>query len=414
MGGYGRVIVDSVTALEILDSRGRPTVKAWCRLGEGAVGYASVPSGASTGSAEARELRDGDPSRHAGLGCLAAVAAIEGEIASAIGGRPFRTQAELDEALCELDGTPTKERLGANAILAVSLAFARAAAHAQDVPFYSYVSKLTGAGPAMPQPLVNLFSGGAHAGRQVGIQDVQLLVRESRCLSDTLGVIADVYHAAVDLTREKYEMRLLRADEGGLAPPFETSEAMLAAAVESIERAHRRPGDDIWLAVDVAASQLATDDGYVLDGERLDLVERSASWVTAFPITSLEDPLGDEDWAGWTTLASRLENVTLVGDDLLCSRVDRIRRAQQLACVDALLLKPNQVGTLSEALDALATARSGGWTVVVSARSGETEDDWLADLAVGCAAEHIKIGSITQSERLAKYNRLLEIERELA
>jgi len=266
----------------------------------------------------------------------------------------------------------------------------------------------------MPQPLVNLFSGGAHAGRQVGIQDVQLLVRESRCLSDTLVAVADVYHAAVDLTREKYEMRLLRADEGGLAPPFETSEAMLAAAVESIERAHRRPGDDIWLAVDVAASQLATDDGYVLDGERLDLVERSASWVTAFPITSLEDPLGDEDWAGWTTLASRLENVTLVGDDLLCSRVDRIRRAQQLACVDALLLKPNQVGTLSEALDALATARSGGWTVVVSARSGETEDDWLADLSVGCAAEHIKIGSITQSERLAKYNRLLEIERDLA
>jgi enolase len=407
------VIIDSVKALEILDSRGRPTIKAWCRLAEREVGCASVPSGASTGSAEARELRDGDPGRHGGLGCLAAVAAIEGEIARAIEGRSFRTQAELDEALRELDGTPAKERLGANAILAVSLAFARATALVQDVPFYSYVSELTGAEPAMPRPLVNLFSGGAHAGGQVGIQDVQLLVRDSGGLTNTLAAVADVYRAAVDLTCEHYEMRLLRADEGGLAPPFETSEAMLAAAVESIARAQRRPGDDISLAVDVAASQLATDDGYVLDGERLDLVERSANWVTAFPITSLEDPLGDEDWVGWTTLASRLEEVTLIGDDLLCTRVDRIERAQQLACADALLLKPNQVGTLSESLDALAAARSGGWTVIVSARSGETEDDWLADLAVGCAAEHIKIGSITQSERLAKYNRLLEIEREL-
>ena len=413
MGSRGRVIIDTLSALEILDSRGRPTIKVSCRLAGGAAGSASVPSGTSTGSAEARELRDGDPSRHAGLGCRAAVKAVEGEIARELGGHSFPSQAGLDAALCALDGTPAKERLGANAILAVSLAFGRAAARARAVPFYAYVSELTGAEPAMPRPLVNLFSGGAHAGRQVGIQDVQLLVRGPDTLSDTLDTIADVYRAAVEVTRERFDMRLLRADEGGLAPPFETSEEMLATAVESVERAGRRPGDDIALAVDVAASQLATDDGYLLDGERVDLVERSMTWVAEFPIVSLEDPLGEDDWAGWTALASRLEGVMLMGDDLLCTRVDRIQRAQQLACANALLLKPNQVGTLSESLDALAAARSCGWAIIVSARSGETEDDWLADLAVGCAAEHIKIGSITQSERLAKYNRLLEIECEL-
>jgi enolase len=407
------VIVESLAALEILDSRGRPTIKASLRLAGGAAGSASVPSGASTGSAEARELRDGDPSRHAGLGCRAAVEAVEGEIARELGGRSFPSQAGLDAALCALDGTPSKERLGANAILAVSLAFGRAVARSREIPFYTYVSELTGAVPAVPQPLVNLFSGGAHAGGQVGVQDVQLLVRGPETLSETLDTIAAVYRAAVELTRERFDMRLLRADEGGLAPPFENSEQMFAAAVESVERAGRRPGNDVALAVDVAASQLATDDGYLLDGERVDLVERSASWITEFPIVSLEDPLGEDDWAGWTALAARLEGVMLIGDDLLCTRVDRIRRAQQLACADALLLKPNQVGTLSESLEAFAAARSCGWAIIVSARSGETEDNWLADIAVGCAAEHIKIGSITQSERLAKYNRLLEIEREL-
>ena len=407
------MIIDSLSALEILDSRGRPTIKVSCRLAGGAAGSASVPSGASTGSAEARELRDGDPSRHAGLGCRAAVKAVEGEIARELGGHSFPNQAGLDAALCALDGTPPKERLGANAILGVSLAFGRAAARARGVPFYAYVSELTGAEPAIPRPLVNLFSGGAHAGLQVGIQDVQLLVRGPDTLSDTLDTITDVYRAAVEVTRERFDMRLLRADEGGLAPPFETSEEMLATAVESVERAGRRPGDDVALAVDVAASQLATDDSYLLDGERVDLVERSTTWVAEFPIVSLEDPLGEDDWAGWTALASRLEGVMLIGDDLLCTRVDRIRKAQQLACANALLLKPNQVGTLSESLDALAAARSCGWAIIVSARSGETEDDWLADLAVGCAAEHIKIGSITQSDRLAKYNRLLEIECEL-
>jgi enolase len=407
------VIVESLAALEILDSRGRPTIKASLRLAGGAAGSASVPSGASTGSAEARELRDGDLRRHAGLGCRAAVEAVEGEIARELGGRSFPSQAGLDAALCALDGTPSKERLGANAILAVSLAFGRAVARSREIPFYTYVSELTGAVPAVPQPLVNLFSGGAHAGGQVGVQDVQLLVRGPETLSEILDTIATVYRAAVELTRERFDMRLLRADEGGLAPPFETSEQMFAAAVESVERAGLRPGNDVALAVDVAASQLATDGGYLLDGERVDLVERSARWITEFPIVSLEDPLGEDDWAGWTALAARLEGVMLIGDDLLCTRVDRIRRAQQLACADALLLKPNQVGTLSESLEALAAARSCGWAIIVSARSGETEDNWLADIAVGCAAEHIKIGSITQSERLAKYNRLLEIEREL-
>ena len=406
------MIVESLAALEILDSRGRPTIKASLRLAGGAAGSASVPSGASTGSAEARELRDGDLRRHAGLGCRAAVEAVEGEIARELGGRSFPSQAGLDAALCALDGTPQRN---ASAPMRSSPCRWRSGARSLGRARFrsTYVSELTGAVPAVPQPLVNLFSGGAHAGGQVGVQDVQLLVRGPETLSEILDTIAAVYRAAVELTRERFDMRLLRADEGGLAPPFETSEQMFAAAVESVERAGLRPGNDVALAVDVAASQLATDGGYLLDGERVDLVERSARWITEFPIVSLEDPLGEDDWAGWTALAARLEGVMLIGDDLLCTRVDRIRRAQQLACADALLLKPNQVGTLSESLEALAAARSCGWAIIVSARSGETEDNWLADIAVGCAAEHIKIGSITQSERLAKYNRLLEIEREL-
>ena len=407
------MIVEHLSALEVLDSRGRPTVKATCRLAGGASSSASVPAGASTGAAEARELRDGDPRRHDGLGCLAAVAAIEGEIATALAGRRLDGQADLDAVLCTLDGTLSKERLGANSILAVSLAFARAVARARGIPFYRYVSELSGATPAIPQPLVNLFSGGAHAGGQVDVQDVQIVVRSRSSLSESLETSTAVYRAAARLSLERYGMRLLRADEGGLAPPFPDSRAMLAAAVEAIELAGRRPLEDVALAVDVAASRLRTPEGYALDGATVDLVALSRTWLREFPVVSLEDPLAEEDWDGWAELARDVTDVLLVGDDLLCTQVDRIRHAQELGCANTLLLKPNQVGTLTESLAALDAARAGDWTVVVSARSGETEDDWLADLAVGCGAEHIKIGSITQSERLAKYNRLLEIEREL-
>jgi enolase len=405
-----------LTALEILDSRGRPTVRAFCVLSSGARGDASVPAGASTGAAEARELRDGDPARYGGLGCRRAVAGIEGEIAAALVRRTFPRQADLDRSLCELDGTETKERLGANALLAVSVAYARAAAAEDGVPLYEYAATLVDSVPALPRPFVNLFSGGVHGGSQVSVQDVQLLVHSAASVDEALSAVHDIYREAVELTAERYGMRLLRADEGGLAPPFADSEDMLAAAVECIARAGFRPGPDVALAVDVAATHFAAD-GYLLDGEELDraaMVERAAAWLRDFPIVCLEDPLAEEDWDGWAALLAATNEALLLGDDLLCTQVLRIERAVALAAANGLLLKPNQVGTLTEAAESLRAARAADWTIVVSARSGETEDDWLADLAAGWAAEHIKIGSITQSERLAKYNRLLAIERELA
>ena len=406
--------IESLSALEILDSRGRPTIQAFCSLSSGAGAAASVPSGVSKGAAEAQELRDGDATRYSGLGCRRAVASVEGEIASAVVGRPWPSPRELDTALNELDGTATKSRLGANAILAVSLAFARAAAIEVGTPLYHYLAQLAGTEPAIPRPLINLFSGGAHAGGQVGVQDVQLLIKAATSIDETLAAFADIYREAAELVRQRFGMRLLRADEGGLAPPFQNSEQMLSIASECIERAERRPHEDVVLAVDVAASQLVSADGYELDGHRVDLLDVTSRWLREYPIASIEDPLADEDWDGWSALMDRASNALVIGDDLLCTQVARIRRAQELKCANALLLKPNQVGTLSEALDALLAAREEGWAVVVSARSGDTEDDWLADLAVGWAAEHVKIGSITQSERLAKYNRLLAIERDFA
>ena len=238
------------------------------------------------------------------------------------------------------------------------------------MPFYRYVSELSGATPAIPQPFINLFSGGAHAGGQVGIQDVQIIVRARRPLSNSLETATAVYRAAAQLSLERFGMRLLRADEGGLAPPFPDSRSMLAAAVDAIEFAGRRPIEDVALAVDVAASQLWAAGGYTLDGAQVDLVEASCTWLREFPVVSLEDPLAEEDWAGWTKLSREVGNVLLVGDDLVCTQVDRIQHAQELGCANALLLKPNQVGTLTESLAALETARARDWTVVVSARSG--------------------------------------------
>jgi enolase len=361
-------------------------------------------------------LRDGDPERYEGYGCRRAVAGIEGEIAAALVGKEFRDQESLDRALRELDGTDTKERLGANALLAVSLAFARAAAAEDGMPLYGYAASLAGVSvPTLPRPLINLFSGGLHGGGQVAVQDVQLLVHSAGSLGEALAAAYRVYREAASMAAERFGMRLLRADEGGLAPPFETSEEMLAATIECIARAGFRPGQDVVLAVDVAATQFAAG-GYLLEGDELDsaaMIERLRSWLATYPIACLEDPLAEEDWSSWTALASSTEGTLLVGDDLLCTQVSRIERAQECGAANALLLKPNQVGTLTEAVGALSAARAADWTVVASARSGETEDNWIADLAVGWATEHIKIGSITQSERLAKYNRLLAIEREL-
>lgn len=459
--------ITGLRALEILDSRGRPTVRATCTLASGAQASASVPSGASTGRAEAHELRDGDPRRYGGLGCRAAVANIDGPIQDALRRRAWASQAELDQALVELDGTPDKSRLGSNALLATSLSFVRAVAQERGQPLFRAFAALLGeTAPRLPRPTINLFSGGEHAGRQVSIQDVLLVPVSANTMDEALAMTHAVYRAAAALVFERYGQRELTADEGGLAPPAPNDQALLEHALDAIRAAGFEPGTDVALAVDVAASHFyrrqpqaagagtqstqgpesavqrrsgshgdehhvtgdtasrrsgkrrsspsAKAGTYELGDERLsaeEMIARLGAWAERYPLVSIEDGLAEDDWEHWPALRRRLPGAVLtLGDDLLCTNVERIQRAVGIGAANALLLKVNQVGTVSEALDALRVARTAGWTVVASARSGETEDDWLADLAVGWRAEFIKVGSITQSERLAKYNRLVEIE----
>ncbi len=410
--------IQQLEAREILDSRGRPTLEATCEFTSGFRAAASVPSGASTGTAEALELRDGDPLRYRGLGCRRAVANVSSEIQNALAGRAFETQAELDEALIALDATPNKARLGANAILGVSLAFARAHAQKRGVPLYQHFADLLGqAGVQLPRLTVNLFSGGKHAGGQVPIQDVLLVPVNAKTIDESLMQVFAVYQSAAELIARKYNMRALTGDEGGLAPPFPNVEAMLADAVEAIRAAGLEPGREIALAVDVASSQFYRDGKYYLGDAPLDsagMIEVLCDWLARYPIVSIEDGLAEEDWANWAHLSERVAGRALVlGDDLLCTNPARIEHAISVNAANALLLKVNQIGTLTEAAKAYRMARQANWTVTISARSGETEDNWLADLAVGWSGDYIKIGSITHSERLAKYNRLLAIEREL-
>ncbi len=405
--------IKRLVGLEILDSRGRPTVKATCTLEGGIVAQASVPSGASTGNAEALELRDGDMSRYGGLGCRQAVAHINDDLNGALAARTFATQQALDETLKQLDGTSNKSKLGANAILAVSLAFARSHALALGVPLYRHFANMLNTIPQLPRLTINLFSGGKHAGAQIPIQDTLLVPLAAQSVAESLVMVSAIYRAAAELCAQKYGMRLLTADEGGLAPPFPDVETMFEDALTAIERAGFRPGVDVALAIDVAASHFYEQGVYQVEqqlnsSQMIDLV---AGWVNCYPIISVEDGLAEDDWDYWPQLGQSLgQKAITLGDDLLCTNPERIQKAIDSQAANALLLKVNQIGTLSEAAKSYRLARSDGWQVVVSARSGETEDDWLADLAVGWAGDYIKIGSITQSERLAKYNRLLEIE----
>jgi enolase len=405
-------VLEQVSALEILDSRGKPTLLATCVLTNGARAQASVPSGASTGKHEAVELRDGDKSRFRGSGCLKAVANVNGAINAALAGRAFETQRALDDLLIALDGTPNKARLGANALLAVSIAFTRAHALSDGVPLYHHFAALAQTEPRLPQPIINLFSGGKHAGGQIPVQDVLVVPRGAQTTSEVLARTYAVYMTAADKIAERYGMRLLRADEGGLAPPFDGVMAAFDGAMEAIQAS----GYSVELAVDVASSHFYEGGSYHLDGQALSgaqMVDQLLAWLAKYPILSIEDGLAEDDWEHWAAFKARLPaGILALGDDLLCTNPARIRLAIAQNAANALLLKVNQIGTLSEALDANQLARAAGWQVVVSARSGETEDNWLADLAVGWAADFIKIGSITQSERLAKYNRLLEIEAE--
>ncbi len=409
--------IERLTAAEILDSRGRPTVSATCLLAGGDAGSASVPSGASTGAAEALELRDRDAKRYGGLGCRKAVSGIVGEIDAALAGRAFDDQSALDYALIELDGTASKSRLGANAVLAVSVAFARACAFERGLPLYTYFAGLLRLTPeALPRLTINLFSGGRHAGRQVAIQDVLIVPARPSTIDESLAMAYDVYQAAATLILKRYSMRLLTADEGGLAPPCDSAEELIEAAVVAIKTAGYRPGIDVALALDVAASQFYDHGHYHLDGALLDgpgMIARVLRWVDRYPIVSVEDGLAEEDWDRWSELSTAIgTRARVVGDDLLCTNPARIRRAIAAGACNTLLLKPNQIGTLTEAAEAWRIAKEAGWQVTISVRSGETEDNWAADLAAGWCADQFKPGSITQSERLAKYNRLLAIERE--
>ncbi len=406
--------IDHFRAYEILDSRGRPTVLAKCFFENGIIGKASVPSGASTGKAEAHELRDGDPSRYSGLGCLKAVHNINKDINDEISGKSYASQSELDEALIHLDDTPDKSRLGANALLACSLAFAKAAAVAQQLPLHHYFGSLAGTEEySLPRLTVNLFSGGKHAGGQVAVQDLLIVPISTSNIDQSLTTIHQIYYTAASLIRKKYGMRMLTADEGGLAPDFKSVEEMFDLALESIEVSGLNAGKDVSLAMDVASSHFYEDDHYLIDEKKLGgeaMIRLLEGWVKEYPIVSVEDGLAEDDWDHWPRLKGAIGKKTLVlGDDLLCTNVNRIKKAIELKAANALLLKVNQCGTISEAMAAFKLAKSAGWQVTVSARSGETEDDWLADLAVGWGGDQIKVGSITQSERLAKYNRLLEI-----
>jgi enolase len=410
----GRLTIERVLAWEALDSRGTPTVACVVALAGGAEGQATVPSGASVGTHEARELRDGGE-RFSGKGVRNAVAAVNGEIAAAIRGRDAAAQADIDDLLRRLDGTPSLERLGANAVLAASVACAIAAAAAQGRPLWRCLAPE--GPPLLPLPMVNVFSGGAHAGRLVDLQDVLVVPVGASSFGEAIELAARVRVAAADELQARGLPVALVADEGGLAAPLRSNRDAIEVVAAAIERAGLVAGEEAAIAVDLAATQFERDEGYVLaaEGRRLSadaLVNELRSWCDDYPIVSLEDPLGENDRAGWVAASERLADVQLVGDDLFVTSTERLAAGAAERIANAVLVKPNQVGTLSDAKRVVELARANGYAVVLSARSGETEDTWLADLAVGWQTGQLKVGSTTRSERTAKWNRLLRLEAE--
>jgi len=405
-----------VHAREILDSRGNPTVEVEVTLAGGAVGVAAVPSGASTGTHEAVELRDGDPARYGGKGVLRAVANVNAEIASAVDGREATDQAGLDELLVELDGTPNKARLGANAVLGVSLACARAAAAAVGQPLYRYLGGNEAV--TLPVPMVNILNGGRHAVGGTDFQEFMVLPLGAPTFSEGLRWAAETFHALGGLLRQR-GLPTGVGDEGGFAPALPSNESAVELVLEAIEQAGYRPGDDVAIALDPATSELFAEGAYTLASEgrslgAAELIDLWIDWSDRYPIVSLEDGLAEDDWPAWTSLTARLgDRLQLVGDDLLVTNVARLERAIAERAGNAILVKVNQVGTLSEAVTAVRTARAAGWGAVISHRSGETEDTTIADLCVALGTGQIKTGSMSRSERTAKYNRLLRIEEEL-
>jgi len=422
-GGPGRgtrlfhpmIPIEGVSALEVLDSRGNPTLSVSVVTAY-AAGTAAVPSGASTGAHEAVELRDGDPERFGGKGVRAAIANVEGEIAEAVEGLDVLGQAELDRTLVELDGTPNKGRLGANAILGVSLAAAHAAAACTELPLYRYLGGAQAC--VLPLPLANVLNGGVHADNNVDLQEFMICPVGAETFAEAMRATSEVYHALKKVLHKR-GMSTAVGDEGGFAPQLETNEEALQLIVTAIEQAGYTPGEDVALALDPASTEFYRDGAYQLAGEgrtlsSAELVDLYESWIGRYPIVSIEDGMAEDDWDGWKLLTDRVGGrVQLVGDDLFVTNPERLREGIERRVGSSILVKVNQIGSLSETLAAIELARASGYSAVISHRSGETEDTTIADLAVATGAGQIKTGAPARSDRVAKYNRLLAIEAEL-
>lgn len=408
--------IQSVHAREILDSRGNPTVEAAVTLEDGTTAAAAVPSGASTGAFEALELRDGDQTRYGGKGVRKAVEHVNMDLYTAVKGQDASQTAALDACMCALDGTPDKSRLGANAILAVSLASARAAARSLRLPLYRFLGGA--AADTLPVPMMNILNGGAHAANNIDIQEFMIMPVGAPCFSEGLRMCAEVFHALGSLLKQQGHAASV-GDEGGYAPNLQSDEEALQMLSNAITQAGFRLGEEFVLAIDAASSEWKTEDGYLLPKRQVHYTtaELSAYWeklVQNYPIRSIEDPLGEEDWDGWRALTSRLgARVQLVGDDLFVTNTKRLAKGIANGCGNSILIKVNQIGTLTEAMDAVKLAQRSGYTAIVSHRSGETPDSTIADLAVALNAGQIKTGAPSRGERVAKYNRLLRIEEAL-
>ena len=416
MAQAGETAIAEVRAREILDSRGNPTVEADVRLAGGGFGRAAAPSGASTGSHEAVERRDGDASRYGGRGVLDAVAAVAGEIAAALAGQDASDQAAVDGAMIALDGTEQKSRLGANALLAVSMACAKAAADANREPLYRSIGGADAV--VLPVPLANILNGGAHADQGADFQEFMVAPIGAETFAQATQMAVEVYHAlASELRAQGLNTGL--GDEGGFAPSLPTNESALDLIIGAIRAAGYSPGSDIAIALDPAASELWSGQSYELHTESrslssAELAELWRDWCERYPIVSIEDGMDEDDWDGWQRLTSEIGSLAqTVGDDLLVTNPTRLRRAIELGAANSILIKVNQIGTLSETLEAVRMAQEAGWTAIISHRSGETEDTTIADLAVATNAGLIKLGAPARGERTAKYNRLLRIAEEL-
>ncbi|MHB8623467.1 MAG: phosphopyruvate hydratase [Sulfuricaulis sp.] len=412
-------VITEIYAREILDSRGNPTVEADVVLKSGVLGRAAVPSGASTGTREALELRDGDPKRYGGKGVRQACDHIRGEIRQALLGMEVRAQEDIDRTMIELDGTESKSRFGANAILAVSLACARAAADETKQPLYGYLNGLAGGVPMqMPVPMMNIINGGAHADNNIDFQEFMILPTGASNFAEALRCGAEVFQA---LKRVLHDMKLSTAvgDEGGFAPDLKSNESALQVILQGIEKAGYQPDVDVNLGLDAASSEFYKDGKYELASEHaslsaVQLIDRLAGWITKYPIITIEDGCSESDWAGWELLTKKLgQQVQIVGDDIFVTNTRIIEQGIRRGVANSVLIKVNQIGTLSETLAAIAMARQAGYTSIISHRSGETEDTFIADLAVATGVGQIKSGSLSRSDRVAKYNRLLRIEEEL-